>query len=143
MGLPLPPFARLSRFAIVGVVAFIIDAGVLWLGIRYFNLGLYVGRAVSFLTAATAAWSLNRLFTFSDRPTLGGTKQWMAYVSASLLGAVVNYGTYCLVIQALFNSSLAPTIGVAAGSIAGFGVNFTVFSRLVFPAAATRQGKKA
>ena len=124
---------RLIRFGAVGVVAFAIDAGTLWTAVHQFGFGLYSGRALSFVTAATVAWYLNRRFTFQDRGAIGSShQQWAAYLLASLTGAIANVGTYTLLVAFLPAFARAPTLAVAAGSLAGMLVNFNAYSRFVF-----------
>ncbi len=126
---------RLVRFGAVGVVAFLVDSGSLWLGRHFLGLGLYSGRLLSFLCAASVAWYLNRRFTFADRG--GGSdrhrhRQWVLYLAASLAGAGANVGTYAILVGAVPQVAAWPTLGVAAGSVAGMLVNFVAYSRIVF-----------
>ena len=124
---------RLVRFGAVGVVAFLVDAGSLWIAVNRLGFGLYSGRALSFIVAATVAWYLNRQFTFKDRGTQGRShRQWLLYLLASLTGAVANIGTYALLVVSLPPFARMPTLAVAAGSIAGMLVNFNAYSRFVF-----------
>ncbi len=124
---------RLIRFGAVGVIAFAVDAGSLWVAVNHLGLGLYSGRALSFVLAATVAWYLNRRFTFGDRGSHGrGHRQWALYLLASLTGAVANVGTYALLVAFLAPFARTPTLAVAAGSIAGMLVNFNAYSRFVF-----------
>lgn len=124
---------RLVRFGAVGVVAFLVDSGTLWLGRHFLGLGLYSGRLLSFHCAASVAWYLNRRFTFADR---GGSserhRQWILYLAASLAGAGANVGTYAILVSAVPQVGAWPTLGVAAGSVAGMLVNFVAYSRIVF-----------
>lgn len=123
---------EISRFAVVGAIGFVVDAGALYL-MLYLGLGPYLGRVVSFLAAATATWALNRRFTFKHlvgkRASL---QEWLRYLLLMGLGFCANYGVYLLVLTALGNAGkLAPLIGVAAGSLAGMCINF-VTSRTLF-----------
>jgi putative flippase GtrA len=124
---------RLVRFGAVGVIAFVVDAGSLWVAVHRLGLGLYSGRAVSFVLAATVAWYLNRRFTFGDRGSAGlGHRQWALYLLASVTGAIANVGTYALLVASMAPFARAPTLAVAAGSVAGMLVNFNAYSRFVF-----------
>jgi putative flippase GtrA len=120
------------RFAIVGTVGFVVDAGVLYL-MLYLGLGPYLGRVVSFLTAATATWLLNRRFTF--RHLVGkraSLQEWLHYLLLMGLGFCINYGVYVLTLHALESAGkLAPMLSVAAGSLAGMCINFAT-SRTLF-----------
>jgi putative flippase GtrA len=140
------PMRRFSRFIIVGSIGFLVDAGVLWLAIHWAGQGLYSGRAISFLTAATATWYLNRVITYRDREAVGRlSRQWVSYLAVSCLGAMVNYATYCGAVIAMPYAARHPTLGVAVGSIAGLLVNFTLYTTIVFRSssiATARSGKR-
>lgn len=130
---------RLLRFGIVGTVAFAVDAGCLWLAANRLGFGLYSGRAISFVTAATVAWYLNRRFTFRDRGNGERShRQWIRYMLASLVGAAANVGSYALLVYSVPAFAHNPTLAVAAGSIAGMLVNFSAYSLFVFRSASSR-----
>lgn len=115
--------AQILRFALTGVVGFIVDAGILWLALRL-GFGYFAGRAVSFLTAVWATWQLNRRFTFASRPAGSAWHEWWRYLAAMSGGGCVNYATYSAVVLRLPPSAFLPFFGVAAGSLAGLAVNF-------------------
>ncbi len=53
------------RFAVIGTAAFVVDTAVLYCAL-WAGLGLYSGRAVSYLVAATFTWYGNRRITFCE-----------------------------------------------------------------------------
>jgi putative flippase GtrA len=118
------------RFALVGVVGFVVDAGVLRLVISVFGVNLYTGRVISFLVAVTVTWALNRVFTF--RHTGARAAQWLRFVCVNGLGGAVNFGTYALLVATLSSIRQNPTIAVACGSLVGMGLNFTLMKKVVF-----------
>ncbi len=118
------------RFAVVGTIGFVIDAGVL-LYVLSLDFDFYSARAISFLCAVTCTWLLNRVFTFRDRnEDLVG--QWARFASVNLIGGLINYGIYAVLVWQLAIVQTWPTLGVAAGSIAGMFINFALSRRLVF-----------
>ena len=125
--------AEFIRFGMVGTVGFLVDSGVLMAAIAL-GLGPWLGRLLSFLAAATTTYALNRLWTFRHRAGEGGTGQWARFVAVNLGGFAANYGTYAAVITLVETAAAWPVLGVAAGSIAGLGVNFTLSRRFVFNA---------
>ena len=129
---------RFLRFAIVGTLGFVVDAGLLSLLLASGLAGFHAGRVLSFLAAASFTWALNRRFTFAASGGAGesGTRggQWARYVVAMTAGAALNYAVYALVLQILGQSALVAPLAVAAGSVAGLGLNFLSASRLVFAA---------
>ena len=118
------------RFAVVGTIGFIVDAGVL-LYLLSLEFGLYTARAVSFFFAVTCTWLLNRVFTFRDRNAdLIG--QWTRFASVNLVGGLINYGTYAALVWQLVLVQVWPVLGVAAGSISGMFFNFALSRWYVF-----------
>lgn len=126
--------AEFARFAVIGTAAFVVDTAVLYTGLAL-GLGFYWGRAVSFLVAATFTWYGNRRFTFTHtraRGTGAIIAEWARFLMANLVGGVVNYATYAALVNLVPIVRAYPVLGVAAGSIAGLSVNFTLSKFVVF-----------
>lgn len=123
-------FGRFSRFAAVGAVGFLVDVAVLY-GAFALGIGLYAGRILSFLMAATFTWFVNRRYTFSTAhpPSL---KEWLQFVFANAGGGVVNYVTYAGLVTWVDIFLSYPALAVAAGSLSGLAVNYLASERLVF-----------
>lgn len=119
------------RFGVVGTVGFVADTAVLYAGLAL-GLGLYGGRAVSYLAAATTTWALNRAWTFRGRGEGPMARQWALFVVLNLAGFAFNYGTYAALVATVALVAQHPVIGVAAGSLAGMLVNFLLSRRFVF-----------
>jgi putative flippase GtrA len=121
------------RFGVVGTVGFVVDTAVLYAGLAL-GLGLYGGRAVSYLVAATTTWALNRVWTFRGRGNGPVHQQWALFLLVNLLGFAMNYGTYAALIAFVPMVAAHPVLGVAAGAIAGMFGNFVLSRHLVFRA---------
>lgn len=123
---------EILRFGAVGVAGFVVDAGVLTLGLR-FGTGPWLGRVLSYLAAATVTFSLNRAWTFRaadrSRPV---ARDWGLFLLVNLIGFVCNYGTYAALIASVPLVREVPVLGVAAGSLAGMAGNFLLSRRYVF-----------
>ncbi len=124
--------AQFVRFAVVGAAGFVVDAAALHLAIHELDTGLYLGRVISYLSAATATWALNRRFTFYEQRDHLLIREWSKFLSANLAGGSINYAVYALLVSASAVVAAWPIIGVAAGSMAGLVVNFFLSKRLVF-----------
>ncbi len=120
------------RFGIVGVGGLIVDTAVLYTALYGLGFGLYAGRVVSYLAAATFTWACNRRFTFTHADPAPAFVQWLKFLLANGIGAVVNYATYAALVTWVPLVAEYPVIGVAAGSIAGLAFNFTASKRWVF-----------
>jgi putative flippase GtrA len=119
------------RFAQVGVAGFVVD----WSCLSFFlwaGIGFFAGRGLSYFCAATITWALNRLLTFrSTEAAL--LPQWAKFLSANAVGGMTNYGVSAVLAVKLPNLiELYPVVAVAAGSLSGLVVNFSVSRRFVF-----------
>jgi putative flippase GtrA len=121
------------RFGVVGTIGFVVDTAALYAGLAL-GLGLYGGRAVSYLVAATTTWALNRLWTFHGRGNGPAHQQWALFLLVNLIGFAMNYGTYAALIALVPVVAAHPVLGVAAGAIAGMFGNFVLSRQLVFRA---------
>jgi putative flippase GtrA len=118
------------KFGVVGTFGFVVDTSVVY-ALRY-QLGLYGAGLVAFLVAATANWVMNRLWTFRGQGSLPVHREWARYMVTNLAGFVLNRGTYALLVTFVAVAARQPVLAVAAGSIAGMGVNFVLSRRMVF-----------
>lgn len=123
------------RFGVVGTAGFLVDTAALYAGLAL-GLGLYSGRAVSYLVAASTTWALNRAWTFRTAPRAPMARQWALFLVVNLLGFACNYGTYAALVATMPLVAAHPVIGVAAGALAGMVGNFWLSRRFVFNAAA-------
>jgi putative flippase GtrA len=124
------------RFGVVGTVGFVVDTAVLYAGLAV-GLGLYSGRAVSYVAAATTTWALNRAWTFRGQGEGPVARQWALFLVVNLIGFACNYGTYAALVASVPVVAEAPVIGVAAGALAGMIGNFLLSRRYVFGAGKT------
>jgi putative flippase GtrA len=120
------------RFGVVGVAGFVVDAAVLY-GMLALGGGLYGGRVVSYVAAASTTWGLNRVWTFRHRAGGGDVRrQWALFLLVNLVGFALNYGTYAALVAFVPVVAAHPVLGVAAGAIAGMFSNFVFSRQLVF-----------
>lgn len=137
MNIPQLARSQFLRFALVGGAGFFADEGVLWLMCNLAGLDPMTGRVVSILSAMTFTWWGNRTITFSEHAAkgLGGIfREWMRFVGANAIGALINYGTFATLLHfapaPLNNAYLDTAIGVGIGLI----FNFTLSRSFVFRA---------
>ena len=123
--------AEFLRFGIVGTAGFVVDTAVLY-GSLWAGAGLYGGRVVSYVAAATATWALNRAWTFRTAGRAAAGRQWALFLLVNLAGFAVNYTTYALLVAHVAPVAAHPVLGVAAGSLAGMAGNFVLSRRFVF-----------
>jgi len=123
---------RLMWFSVVGTIGFVVDTLVLYLAVFGMGLGLYSGRVVSYFAAATTTWYLNRHLTFSDADKTQPRQEWLRFLLANAFGGLVNYAVYAVLISTSSLCESHPVIAVAAGSLMGLMLNFTISRKLVF-----------
>ncbi|PHK96672.1 GtrA-like protein [Pseudoroseomonas rhizosphaerae] len=123
------------RFGVVGTAGFVVDTATLYLAL-WLGAGLYGGRVLSYLAAASGNWALNRAWTFraARRPGghAGAARQWALFLLVNLVGFAVNYGTYAALVASWPLAAAHPVLAVAAGSLAGMTGNFVLSRRFVF-----------
>jgi putative flippase GtrA len=124
--------SQFLRFAAVGAAGFVVDASVLHFATHVLASGLYLGRVLSYLAAATATWMLNRRYTFAAARSDGLVGEWSRFLATNAVGGLVNYAVYAALVTLVRQVALWPALGVAAGSLAGLLINFTLSRRLVF-----------
>ncbi|WP_291297962.1 GtrA family protein [Elioraea sp.] len=125
---------QIMRFGVVGVIGFVVDTATVY-GL-HFSAGadLYTAGALAYVVAATTTWALNRAWTFRTASRERPARQWALFLAVQLIGFALNRGTYAALVTFLPLAAAHPVIAVAAGSIAGMGVNFITARAIVFRA---------
>lgn len=122
---------ELFLFGTIGVIGFAVDSGVLYLLKN--ALGLYAGRAVSFICAVLTTWLLNKLITFRRRRSgRSVVSEALRYGVCMLSGGVANYLMYWYLVSFYLFAQHNPILGVAAGSLAGMIFNYSTAKIFVF-----------
>ncbi len=124
--------SQFSRFAVVGVLGFLVDTGVLYL-LLALGLDLYASRALSIGAAATFTWFCNRRFSFRSRQ-LGRRQQvgeLARYLAAMALGGVINFGVYSLLVWRLPLFAEQPVLAVILGTGVSMVFNFVMARALL------------
>ena len=115
----LPAWAgEAGRFVVVGGLAFVLDAAVLWLMLRA-GASPYAGRIVSIAVSIVFTWWLNRRLTFRTAAA-PSWREFGAYVVQSLLGAAVNYAIYAGVVAAGAPVAVGLVLGTGVAAVVNF-----------------------
>ena len=123
------------RFAAVGAAGYLVNAAALTLFTRYLGLGVDAALACSIFAAMCFTWLGNRTLTFASRRARGARatfEEWLRFVGANLLGAVVNYGVALALVHYGPGWLGNPYSAQACGVLAGLVFNFTLSRLLVF-----------
>ncbi len=122
--------AQFLRFGMVGAVGFLFDTATVY-ALRV-PLGLYGAGIAAYLVAASVNWALNRTWTFRGRGKGRASRQWARYMITNVAGFVLNRGTYAALVTVVPLCAAQPVLAVAAGAVAGMGVNFALSRSVVF-----------
>ncbi len=125
-----PPLRRFASFTTVGIVGFIVDAGILSALVHGWEWPHYAARALSFGAAVSATWHLNRRWVFSR--TNDATREYGAYFGVQAVGAAVNLGTYAVAILVYPSLAEVPVVPLAAGAALAMLFNYYAAARWVF-----------
>ena len=123
--IPNKNISEIVRFGISGVAGFVVDAGIVLLVTRVLGLGPIVAQVIAFTVAVTVTWLINRHWTFAEHSSENWLHEWTRYVAANSVGAAVNNGVYVILVLTVALFSKTPVLGVAVGSVAGMGFNFS------------------
>ena len=115
---------ELILFCVGGVLGFVVDAGVLQLLVPGLAWDRFSARIISFLCAATVTWLFNRNYTFRGTRNHSRLGEWLRYVFAMSGGFACNFATYSALVLAYDIDRQWLVLAVAAGSVAGLGVNY-------------------
>lgn len=125
-----PALVEFLKFGTVGAIGFVFDTGTVYA--LYGGLGLIGAGIAAYVVAATCTWLLNRLWTFRGRGGQSAGRQWALFLAANAVGFTLNRGTFALAVTYLAVAARYPVLAVAAGTVAGMGVNFFLSRRIVF-----------
>jgi putative flippase GtrA len=123
------------RFAVIGACGYVVGATILALATGPLKQGFAEGNALAIFIAMAFTWQGNRYFTFRAqraRGLAGALQEWLKFMGANAVGAVVNYLTALALVHyaaaPLANKFVAQAVGVLAGLV----FNFTLSKTLVF-----------
>jgi putative flippase GtrA len=120
------------RFCRVGGIAFVLDAMILeflvWLG-----LTALVARVVSIGVVLQFSYLLHSRFTFRNHER-SGASIWLSFISSNLIGAIINYAVFCLVLyaQLMESEQISRLIALVAGTGVALFFNYWVNRRFFF-----------
>jgi putative flippase GtrA len=128
---------RFIRFALVGGIGFLIDAGLLTALHNLGGIDPFTARLVSITASAFTTWRLNRSLTFG----VSGRSQpaeALLYGLVAAITAALNYLIYVLILVAW--RELPPLFAAVAATLAAMLFSYAGYSRVVFAGAATVVG---
>ncbi len=128
----IPPglLVRLTRFAVVGGIGFVVDAG-LTEALVALGVSPLAARVAAIAAAILTTYLLNRSLTFrSDRRGAAAVGEGGRYVAVALAVAAANYAIYAAIVLAV--PGVRPLLAVAVASGIAMVLSYLGYSRLVF-----------
>lgn len=120
---------QLARFVVVGGLCALVDSGCYW-ALLQVGTWVHLAKALSFIAGTTAAFFLNRRFTF--KAPNGGVSQAGGYALLYTVTFFVNVGVNALSLQLLpafrWEYALAWVIAQGAATV----INFVMLRTVVF-----------
>jgi putative flippase GtrA len=125
---------QVPAFAVVGLMGYVVDAGITYAGARYIGLSPEFARPPGFIVATIVNFLLNRAITFHG----SGAPFWRAFARYWLVasaGLAVNYAVYlvCVQLAPVFRIPVTPAIlPLFIGAGAGVAMVVTFFGFRLF-----------
>ena len=130
------PASQMASFAAVGVVGYVVDSAITYVGAKYLGLSPELARPPGFIVATLVNFALNRAITFrhAGAPLM---RAFLRYWLVASAGLAVNFAVYsaCVVLAPRFGVAVTPAIlplFVAAGVAVSMIVTFVGFRFFVF-----------
>ena len=119
------------RFLSVGAMGFVVD-GVLLTALMQSGWKILPARLVSFISAVTLTWLLNRLWTFRLNKNVEVRREYASYIATQIIGALINFSIFFALIE--FHPSLKdiPLIPLAFGAVVSLVSNYIISKIYVF-----------
>ena len=118
-------------FLASGLLAFIVDAAVLEIGVRLFGASPLIARIAAIWIAMIVGWLAHRRWTFAigSKPT---AREFLHYAIAGWLAAFINYCLFALQMVFIPNMQRLVALGIASGGSMVFSyiaMRYSVFKR--------------
>lgn len=111
--------AELMKFGTVGGLAFLVNAGVVWILMHtVFQDGGHVkAKAIATVVATLFSWVANRYWTFRDKRQSDTKKELVQFLIANGIGMMIELG--CVVVSYYVLGLTSPTASFISGTIVG------------------------
>ncbi len=118
---------RVIRFAVVGVIGFVVDGGGTWVLAHPFGVPAVLARVAPLLLSILVTWLLNRSLTFRVEAPRSRVEL-ARYASVALTSAALNFVVYTILVW--FGIHVFVAVALATGLLALY--SFLGYRHLVF-----------
>lgn len=124
----------MSRFAVTGLAAYVVDVAIFNLCLLVLELGPIVSKTVSSVFAISVAFAGSRWFTWRHRPRGNAALEYTSFFLLSVLAVFIQLG--CLFVSHHVLGLTGPVADNISGNVVGMGLatafRFWSFRRFVF-----------
>lgn len=96
------------------------------------GFGHYGARAISFSTAVTVTWYVNRRWVFERMTVRMSGREYASYLLVQIIGAAINLSVFIAAIEFVPSLAKLPVIPLALGAAVALVFNFSASSKFVF-----------
>ncbi|MBC7219521.1 MAG: glycosyltransferase family 2 protein [Hadesarchaea archaeon] len=122
---------RILKFMTVGVSGIVVNNGILWLLVSLAIMSPFFAEIFSIESSILSNFALNNFWTFRGRKSGGIIYRLLKYHGSVLVGAVVNYLVFVLLLAAGLHFLVANTIGILIGFVFNYLLSETFVWRWV------------
>jgi putative flippase GtrA len=115
----------------VGGIGFCVDGGLLTVLMKS-TWEIMSARSLSFFSAVTCTWLLNRFWTFELDRHIGVRIEYATYIATQVIGALINLTVFFALIEIHPLLRNTPLIPLAFGAAVSLAFNYTVSKKYVF-----------
>ncbi|KUO42629.1 MAG: hypothetical protein APZ16_01805 [Candidatus Hadarchaeum yellowstonense] len=108
---------RILKFMAVGASGLVVNNGILWLLVSSFGLFPLLAEIFSIESSIISNFVLNNFWTFKGRTSERFSYRLLKYHGSVILGALVNYAVFALLLSIGLHILVANTIGILLGFI--------------------------
>ena len=134
-------FFQLAKFGAVGAANFSVDIGVLSLLIFLTNIAsgpfFTLFKTISFFSAVINSYFWNKFWSFEDTSKHDIKKEFVQFLTVSIIGAIVNVGTTHILVNVIgnistFDDKMWATLSAAIAAVTVLLWNFLGYKFIVF-----------
>lgn len=124
--------SALTKFALIGVIGFCVDAGLLYLAVYVLSAPLITARVVSILVSVLVTWVLNRNWTFYVRNVESIWLELLKYLGSRSVGAATNILIFSALVSMRPAHLNTPVVATPLSSAMTMLINYIMVRLLIY-----------
>ena len=122
----------ISKFALVGLVGFTVDACLLVVGVYGLGADPIPARAVSVFVSVVVTWVLNRIWTFDARREESPWIELLRYLGSRSVGAICNVAVFSAAVRWFPYPVSEPIVATPFSSAATMLINYALVRFFIY-----------